>query len=208
MACIVFLSELNLDNPGFQSPGAPPSDPPSSGSSSDSAADRRTCESCHRWMSKKTFDRHTLCVSCCGSECDIDHRCEECTDWPEEDVLLYVKHRRTHKYRRSKSKPPPPPAAPSVPSSQPCISDVESRLELLISQVSALTELFTARLAAPQAFCVSPSASQAPSQAQLESDARGSHPVGTAGFHQELQALGGSGRSLMQPVPSMIVRLS
>ena len=71
---------------------------------------------------------------------------------------------------------------------------MESRLELLTSQVSALTELFTARLAAPQAFCVSPSASQAPSQARLESDARGSHPVGTAGFHQESQALGGSGR--------------
>ena len=141
-------------------------------------------------MSKKTFDRHTLCVSCRGSECDIDHRCEECTDWPEEDVLLYVKHRPTLKSRRSKSKPqapppPPPPAAPSVPSSQPCISDVESRLELLTSQVSALTELFTARLAAPQAFCDSPSASQAPSQARLESDAHGPHPVGTAGFHQE-----------------------
>ena len=148
-------------------------------------------------MSKKTVDRHTLCVSCHSSECDIDHCCEECADWPEEDVLLYVKHWRTLKSRRSKSKappPPPPPAAPSVPSSQPFISDVESRLELLTSQVSALTELFTARLAAPQAFCVSPSASQAPSQARLESDARCPHPVGTAGFHQESQALGGSVR--------------
>ena len=96
------MSELNLDNLGFQSPGAPPSAPLSSGSSSDSTADRRKCESCHRWMSKKTFDRHSLCVSCRGSECDIDHCCEECADWPEEDVLLYVKHRRTLKYRRSK----------------------------------------------------------------------------------------------------------
>ena len=131
------------------------------------------------------FDRHTLCVSCRGSECDIDHRCEECADWPEEDVLLYVKHRLTLKSRRSKSKTPPP-AAPSMPSSQPVISNVES----LTSQVSALTESFTARLAAPQAFCISPSASQA----RLESDARCPHPVGTAGFHQESQALGGSGR--------------
>ena len=109
-------------------------------------------------------------------------------------MLFYVKHRRTLKSRRSKPKPqappPPPPAAPSVPSSQPSISDVESRLELLTSQVFALTDLFTARLAAPQAFCVSPSASQAPSQARLESDARGPHPVGTAGLHQESQALG------------------
>ena len=151
------MSELNLDNPGFQSPGAPPSAPHSSGSSSDSAADRRKCESCHRWMSKKTFDRHTLCVSCRGSECDIDHRCEECADWLEEDVLLYVKHRLTLKSRRSKPKPPPPPppVAPSVPSSQPVISNVESRLELLTSQVSALTELFIARLAAPGLLCFS-----------------------------------------------------
>ena len=199
LLCFSVMSELNLDNPGFQSPGALPNSPPPHplpGSSLDSAADRRKCESCHRWMSKKTFDHHTLCVSCSGSECDIGHSCEECADWPEEDVLLYVKHRHTLKSRRSKSKPPPPPppAAPSVPSSQPGISVVESRLELLTSQVSALTELFTARLAAPHAFCVSPSASQAPSQARLKSDARCPHPIGTDGFQQESQALGGSGR--------------
>ena len=45
------------------------------------------------------------------------------------------------------------PAAPSLPSSHPAPrSDFESRLELLASQVSSLclSELFTARLAAPQ----------------------------------------------------------
>ena len=93
--CFSVMSDLNLDNPGFQSPGAPTPAPPSSGSSSDSVADRCTCITCHRWMSKKTFDRHTICVSCRGSDCDIDHRCEECTEWPEDEVLLYVKHRRT-----------------------------------------------------------------------------------------------------------------
>ena len=105
-------------------------------------------------MSKKTFDRHTICVSCRGSDCDIDHRCEECTEWPEEEVLRYVKLRRTLKSKRKPKTqaPPPPPAAPSVPSSHPAPrSDIESRLELLASQVSTLSELFTARLAAPQA---------------------------------------------------------
>ena len=67
-------------------------------------------------------------------------------------------------------------------------------LELLASQVSTLSELFTARLAAPQAVGDFLPASHAPSQARPESDARCPHPVETAGYHQESQALGGSGR--------------
>ena len=114
-------------------------------------------------------------------------------------MLLYVKHRCTLKSKRFKPKtqapPPPPPAAPSVPSSHPALrSDIESRLELLASQVSTLSELFTARLAAPQAVGDFLPASHAPSQAWPESDARWPHPVETAGYHQESQALGGSGR--------------
>ena len=65
---------------------------------------------------------------------------------------------------------------------------------MLASQVSTLSALFTARLAAPQAFGEFFPASLAPSQARLESDARCPHPVETAGYQQELQALGGSGR--------------
>ena len=41
--CFSVMSDLNLDNTGFQSPGAPTPALPSSGSSLDSAADRRTC---------------------------------------------------------------------------------------------------------------------------------------------------------------------
>ena len=149
-------------------------------------------------MSKKTFYRHTICVACRGSDCDIDHRCEEYTEWAEDQLLLYVKHRRTLKSKRSKPKtqaPPPPPEDPSMPSSHPAPhSDIESRLEVLASQVSALSELFTARLAAPQAIGEFLPASHAPSQARLESDARYPHPVETAGHHQESQALGGLGR--------------
>ena len=55
---------------------------------------RNTCRMFDN-LFQKTFDRPTICVSCRGSDCDIDHRCEECTEWPEEEVLLYVKHRRT-----------------------------------------------------------------------------------------------------------------
>ena len=72
--CCSVMSDLNLDNPGYQPLGVPPPAPPSSGSSSGYAADRRTCLTCHRWLSMKTFDRHTLCISCRGSACDIDHR--------------------------------------------------------------------------------------------------------------------------------------
>ena len=211
--CFSVMSDLNLDDTGFQSPGAPTPAPPSSGSSSDTAADRRTCITCHRWMSKKTFDRLTICVACRGSDCDIDHHCEECTEWQEEELLLYVKHRRTLKSKRSKPRtqapPPPPPAAPSVPSSHSAPrSEFESRLELLASQVSALSELFTARLAAPQAIGDFLPASHAPSQAQLESDARCPYPVETAGHHQESQALGGSDREPDAPGSLPSVRLS
>ena len=68
------------------------------------------------------------------------------------------------------------------------------RLELLASQVSTLSELFTARLAASQAVGDFLPASHAPSQVRPESDARCPHPVETAGYHQESQALGGLGR--------------
>ena len=64
--------------------------------------------------------------------------------------MLYVKHRRSLKSKRSKPKnqaPPPPPAAPSVPSPQPAPrSDLESRLDTLASQLSALAYLNFFRL--------------------------------------------------------------
>ena len=53
MACLVFsvMSAFNLDDPGFQSPGATPPAPPLSGSSSsDAATDRCTCLTCHRLL--------------------------------------------------------------------------------------------------------------------------------------------------------------
>ena len=88
-----------------------------------------------------------------------------------------------------------------MPSSHPAPrSDLESRLDLIASQVSALSELFQSRLAAPQVTSDFLPASHAPSQTRLESDARCPHPVETAGHRQESQALGGSGRELDEPV--------
>ena len=88
-----------------------------------------------------------------------------------------------------------------MPSSHPAhCSDFELRLDLLASQVSALSDLFQSRLAAPHAIGDFLPAFHSPSQARLESDARSPHPVETAGHPQESQARGGSGREPDEPV--------
>ena len=106
---------------------------------------RRTCIACPRRLSKKTADRHTLCVSCRGFDCDIDTRCEECMEWPEEEVRLYAKYRKSLKSKtssKSKSSAPLPPPADSVPSPQPSPhSDIETRVESLSATVANLAEL-------------------------------------------------------------------
>ena len=67
------MSDYSLDEPGFKDPGALPPAPPSSDSSVEAPPEvRRNCIACPRRMSKKTADRHTLCVSCRGFDCDID----------------------------------------------------------------------------------------------------------------------------------------
>ena len=90
------MSECTLDEPGFKAPGAPTPAPPSSDSSVETPPEvRRNCIACPRRMSKKTADRHTLCVSCRGFDCGVDTRCEECMEWPEEEVRLYAKYRKS-----------------------------------------------------------------------------------------------------------------
>ena len=60
-------SDYTLDEPGFKAPGALTPVPPSSDSSVEAPPEvRRNCIACPRRMSKKTADRHTLCVSCPG----------------------------------------------------------------------------------------------------------------------------------------------
>ena len=114
------MSEYALDEPGFKAPGAP-TQAPSSDSSVDNPPEvRRKCIACPRRMSKKTADRHTLCISCRGFDYDVDSCCEECMEWPEEEVRLYAKYRKSLKSKDSfKSRPsaPTPPPADSMPSS-------------------------------------------------------------------------------------------
>ena len=116
------MSDINLDEPGFKAPGATTPAPPSSDSSVENPPEaRRKCIACPRRMSKKTADRHTLCVSCRGFDYDLESRCEECIEWPEEEVKSYAKYRKSLKSKdsssRSKPSAPPPPPADSVPSS-------------------------------------------------------------------------------------------
>ena len=87
--CFIVMSESSLDEPGFKAPGALTPVPPFSDSSVEAPSEvRRKCVACPRRMSKKTADRHTLCVNCRGFDCDIDTRCKECLEWPEEEVRL------------------------------------------------------------------------------------------------------------------------
>ena len=97
-------------------------------------------------MSAKTADRHTLCVVCRGFDCTVETRCEECIEWPEEEVRLYAKMRKSLKSKGSskrRDKPPtaasPPPQAASVPSPQPhAITQMQSQVDSLSNLVNRL----------------------------------------------------------------------
>ena len=145
------MSEYSLDEPGFKAPGAPPPAPHSSDSSVETPPDaRRKCIACLRRMSKKTADRHTLCVNCRGFGCDLNNRCEECLEWPEEEVKLYAKYRKSLKSKDSSSKSKstaPPPPADSRPSLQPSPrDDFQSQIDSLNVTVNSLAESLSARL--------------------------------------------------------------
>ena len=116
------MSEYSLDEPGF-APPVPPVPPSSSESSMETPVDgRRKCIACPRRMSKKSADRHTLCITCRGFDCDLNNCCEECLEWSEEEVVKYAKYRKSLKSResssRSKTSVPTPPLTPSGPAPQ------------------------------------------------------------------------------------------
>ena len=180
------MCDYTLDEPGFKAPGAPTQAAPSSDSSVETPpAVRRNCIACPRKMSKKTVDRHTLYVSCRGFDCDIDTRCEECMEWPEEEVRLYAKYRKSLKSKNSsKSKPsaPPPPPADSMPSLQPSPrSDIQSQVNSLNVTVTSLAETLTARLDALTASLLAPTITQLSSQPRLGPDVGEPQPSVTAG---------------------------
>ena len=196
LLCVIsVMSDFSLDDLGFKAPGVPPPAPPSSDSSSETPPDgRRTCIACPKRMSKKTVDRHISCVSCRGFDCDIDTRCEECMDWPEEEVRLYAKYRKPLKSKtstKSKSSAPLPPPADSIPSPQPSPrGDIEHRLDSLSVTVTNLAELVHTKLEALTASLCSPPLTQLSSQPRLGPDVREPQPGVTAGFLRKFQALG------------------
>ena len=146
------MSAVNLDEPGFTTP-ANATAPPSSDSSVDNPPDSRSkCVSCPRRMSAKTANRHTVCVVCRGYDCNLETRCEECIEWPEEEVRLYAKMRKSLKSKGSSKHLPkpsasPPPPAVSVPSSQPhALANIQTQVDTLNSLVNTLSESLFARM--------------------------------------------------------------
>ena len=129
------LENLGLVNPSdlapAASPGSGPPLPPSGSSSSSAsllASDdvRCQCQQCHRRISKLVYDRHAFCTCCRSVECSADSRCDECADWSREEMDVYVKHRRSLKWKDVKVKDPlprpPSPSESSVPSSHPAVA--------------------------------------------------------------------------------------
>ena len=193
------MSGVNLDEPGFTAPAS--SAPPSSDSSADPPPESRSkCISCPRRMSAKTADRHTICVACRGFDCTIDTCCEECIDWPEEDVRSYAKMRKSLKSKGSskrRDKPaasPPPPQAESIPSSQPdAITHIQTQVDSLNALVNSLSDTFFARMDALQASLVS-SLPQSSSQPSHRPDASAPQPGVTTDESRMFQAIGESCR--------------
>ena len=193
------MGGVNLDEPGFTAPAG--SAPPSSDSSVDPPPDSRSnCVSCPRRMSAKTADRHTICVACRGFDCSIDTRCEECIDWPEEDVRLYAKMLKSLKSKGStkrRDKPAastPPPPAESIPSSKPdAIANMQTQVDSLNTLVNSLSESFFARMDALQASLVS-SLPQSSSRPSHRPDASTPQPGVTTDESRMFQAMGESCR--------------
>ena len=195
--------EYSLDEPGF-TPPVPPVRPSSSESSVEAPVDgRRKCSSCPRRTSKKSADRHTVCVSCRGFDCDIDCRCDECLEWSEEEILKYAKYRKSLKSRESSSRkttiPTPPlttsgpsPQPPPLPAQQPALlpaqppaphtaqrDDIQSQVDSLTFNFQSLSETLTSQLR--DFMIMFRSQTQSSCQPRLGPDAGESHPGVTVG---------------------------
>ena len=149
------MSDYSLDEPEV-APPVPPVPPSSSESSVETPVDgRRKCIACPRRMSKKSADRHTLCVNCRGFDCDVNSRCEECLEWSEEEVVKYAKYRKSLKSResssRSKTSVPTPPPTTSGPSPPPAPQpapreDLQSQVDSLAMTFQSLSDNINSRL--------------------------------------------------------------
>ena len=193
------MSDINLDEPGFTAP-AGSTVPPSSDSSVEQPPDGRSKSvACLRRMSAKTADRHIICVVCRGYDCNVESRCEECIEWPEEEIRLYAKMRKSLKSkgsskRRSKPSASPPPPAVSMPSSQPHpLANMQTQIDFLNALVNTLSESLLARMDAFQAF-LAPSIPQSSSRLSHGPDAVSPQCGVTTGESRMFQALGETNR--------------
>ena len=74
-------------------------------SSSSSKKSVRNCPMCKVRMSGSDVDPHLVCVSCRGSECNLESRCEICEPWTDARMTAYLKHLASlERKRRSKKK--------------------------------------------------------------------------------------------------------
>ena len=215
------MSEYSLDEPGF-APPVPPVPPSSSESSVETPVDgRRKCISCPRRMSKKSADRHTLCITCRGFDCDLNNRCEECLEWSEEEVVKYAKYRKSLKSRESSSRKTSvqtPPLTPSGPSPQPAPQpaphpaqqpapqpaprpaqrdDIQSQVDSLALNFQSLSDNLTSQLTNFMTQFISQT--QSSRQPRLGPDAGESHPGRTAGESRMFQGKGAPSRTPLVP---------
>ena len=81
----------------------------------DSAA-CRSCTKCSRRMSSYAHDKHSLCLHCKDVMCSVDTRCRECSSWSTDEMLEYLKHRKSlvSKGKKRSSVATPASASPSV----------------------------------------------------------------------------------------------
>ena len=225
--CFTVMSEYSLDEPGF-TPPVPPVRPSSSESSVEAPVDgRRKCSSCPRRMSKKSADRHTVCVSCRGFDCDIDCRCDECLEWSEEEILKYAKYRKSLKSRESSSRkttlptpplttsgpsPQPPPQPAPLPAQQPAPlpaqppaprtaqrDDIQSQVDSLTCNFQSLSETLTSQLR--DFMLMFSSQTQSSCQPRLGPDAGEPHPGVTVGESRLFQGEGAPSRTPLAPPP-------
>ena len=157
------------------------------------------CVTCPRRMSSKTADRHTICVVCRGYDCNVESRYDECIEWPEEEIRLYAKMRKSLKSKGSSkhwSKPSasPPPPATSMPPSQPhVLANMQSQVDTLNVMVNTLSESLLARMDALQAS-LAPPVPQSSSRPSHGPDAVSPQPGVTTGESLMFQALGETSR--------------
>ena len=62
-------------------------------------------ESCHSRMPSLEYDGHSKCETCIGKICNLESRCSECLDWPDDRIKAFLKHKiELEKSRKRKAR--------------------------------------------------------------------------------------------------------